>query len=73
MSWNWFKRKALGSVSQEEVTRDLTLRCSVIPALADKCTKQCRAAAYRLIRHALVDSDSVKRLGEQALDWYIVK
>lgn len=46
---------------------------AVIPALADKRSKHCRAAAYRVIRHALVDHDSVKRLGEQALDWYIVK
>lgn len=33
---------------------------------------QCRAAAYRVIRHALVDADRVSRLGE-SLDWYIVK
>ena len=33
---------------------------------------QCRAAAYRVIRHALVDADRVNRLGE-SLDWYIVK
>ncbi|KAK0188086.1 Rapamycin-insensitive companion of mTOR, N-term-domain-containing protein [Armillaria mellea] len=46
---------------------------AVIPALADRRSKHCRAAAYRVIRHALVDHDSVKRLGEQALDWYIVK
>ncbi|KAK0487570.1 Rapamycin-insensitive companion of mTOR, N-term-domain-containing protein [Armillaria novae-zelandiae] len=46
---------------------------AVIPALADKRSKHCRAAAYRVIRHGLVDHDSVKRLGEQALDWYIVK
>ena len=46
---------------------------SVIPALADLSSKQCRATAYRLIRHILVDSDSVKRLMEQPLEWYIVK
>ncbi|CAA7271328.1 unnamed protein product [Cyclocybe aegerita] len=45
---------------------------AVLPCFGDKCSKQCRAAAYRLIRHALVDSDTVGRLGE-ALDWYIVK
>ncbi|KAJ6537472.1 Rapamycin-insensitive companion of mTOR, N-term-domain-containing protein [Mycena sp. CBHHK59/15] len=46
---------------------------AVIPALADKASQKCRAAAYRLIRHALVDADSVKRIGEQTLDWYIIK
>lgn len=45
---------------------------SVLPCLADKCSKQCRAAAYRVIRHALVDKETVNALGE-ALDWYIVK
>jgi len=33
---------------------------------------QCRAAAYRVIRHSLVDKDTVSRLGD-ALDWYILK
>ncbi|KAJ7600701.1 Rapamycin-insensitive companion of mTOR, N-term-domain-containing protein [Mycena floridula] len=46
---------------------------AVIPALADKRSKQCRATAYRLIRHALIDVDSVKQLVEQSLDWYIVR
>ncbi|KAL1715385.1 Rapamycin-insensitive companion of mTOR, N-term-domain-containing protein [Schizophyllum commune] len=46
---------------------------SVIPSLADRSSKQCRASAYRVIRHALVDVDSVKCLSEQYLDWYIVK
>ncbi|KAJ8469790.1 hypothetical protein ONZ51_g8763 [Trametes cubensis] len=46
---------------------------AVLPSLADKATRQARATAYRLIRHALVDSHSVRRLGEQHLDWYIVK
>ncbi|KAI9064633.1 hypothetical protein FKP32DRAFT_1648919 [Trametes sanguinea] len=46
---------------------------AVLPSLADKATKQARATAYRLIRHALVDVHSVRRLGEQNLDWYIVK
>ncbi|EPQ54453.1 hypothetical protein GLOTRDRAFT_116357 [Gloeophyllum trabeum ATCC 11539] len=41
--------------------------------LSDRCSKQCRACAYRLIRHALVDSDSIARLQEQPLDWYLVK
>jgi len=43
-----------------------------VPCLADKQTKQCRAAAYRVVRHALVDADTVHRLGG-ALDWYILK
>ncbi|KAF8918988.1 Rapamycin-insensitive companion of mTOR, N-term-domain-containing protein [Mucidula mucida] len=46
---------------------------AVIPALADRRSTQCHSAAYRVIRLALVDHDSVKRLGEQPLDWYIVK
>ena len=46
---------------------------SILPCLADKATKQSRATAYRLIRHSLVDAHSVKRMGEQNLDWYIVK
>ncbi|KAI0822217.1 Rapamycin-insensitive companion of mTOR, N-term-domain-containing protein [Trametes gibbosa] len=46
---------------------------AVLPSLADKASKQARATAYRLIRHALVDSHSVRRLGEQNMDWYIVK
>ncbi|KAL1745112.1 Rapamycin-insensitive companion of mTOR, N-term-domain-containing protein [Schizophyllum fasciatum] len=46
---------------------------SVVPSLADRSSKQCRASAYRVIRHALVDVDSVKCLSEQYLDWYIVK
>ncbi|EDR13794.1 uncharacterized protein LACBIDRAFT_309182 [Laccaria bicolor S238N-H82] len=45
---------------------------AVIPGLGDRCSKQCRAAAYRLLRHALVDAESVKRLG-QSVDWYMVK
>ncbi|KII86754.1 hypothetical protein PLICRDRAFT_43412 [Plicaturopsis crispa FD-325 SS-3] len=46
---------------------------AVIPALADRCSKQCRTTAYRLIRHGLVDSESVDQLRQQPLDWYIVK
>ncbi|KAI0789744.1 Rapamycin-insensitive companion of mTOR, N-term-domain-containing protein [Abortiporus biennis] len=46
---------------------------AVQPALSDRSTKQCRAAAYRLIRHLLVDSHSVEVLQEQELDWYIVR
>ena len=45
---------------------------SVLPCFSDRRTTQCRAAAYRVVRHALVDTDTVSRLGE-ALDWYIVK
>jgi len=43
-----------------------------MPMLSDKRSKQCRATAYRLLRHALIDSEAVKRL-DQNLDWYIVK
>ncbi|KAJ7069741.1 Rapamycin-insensitive companion of mTOR, N-term-domain-containing protein [Mycena amicta] len=45
----------------------------VMPALSDKASQKCRAAAYRLIRHALVDVNLVKRIGEQTFDWYIIK
>ncbi|KAF7298974.1 hypothetical protein MIND_00845600 [Mycena indigotica] len=45
----------------------------VMPALSDRASEKCRAAAYRLIRHALVDVNLVKRIGEQTFDWYIIK
>ncbi|KAF9475644.1 hypothetical protein BDN70DRAFT_883456 [Pholiota conissans] len=45
---------------------------AILPCFGDKCSSQCRAAAYRVIRHALVDLDRVDRLGE-SLDWYILK
>ncbi|KAI0087847.1 Rapamycin-insensitive companion of mTOR, N-term-domain-containing protein [Irpex rosettiformis] len=46
---------------------------AVIPALADRATKQSRATAYRLVRHMLVSMQSVEKLKEHALDWYLVK
>lgn len=46
---------------------------AILPALSDRSTKQCRATAYRLIRHLLVDPRSVEVVREQGLDWYIVK
>ncbi|KAG6854116.1 hypothetical protein C0991_010280 [Blastosporella zonata] len=47
---------------------------TVLPFLGDKFSKQARAAAYRLIRHTLVDAESVKLLDEnRSLDWYIIK
>ncbi|KAF9046606.1 Rapamycin-insensitive companion of mTOR, N-term-domain-containing protein [Panaeolus papilionaceus] len=45
---------------------------AILPCLTDKCSKQCRASAYRVIRHSLVDKDSVMKLGE-SVDWYIIK
>ncbi|VDC00682.1 unnamed protein product [Peniophora sp. CBMAI 1063] len=45
----------------------------VLPALSTRSTQFCRATAYRLLRHLLVDADSVTKLHEQPLDWYIVK
>ncbi|KAF8798977.1 hypothetical protein BYT27DRAFT_7236610 [Phlegmacium glaucopus] len=45
---------------------------AILPCLGDKCSKQTRAAGYRVIRHALVDRERVNSLGD-ALDWYIVK
>lgn len=49
------------------------LRLSVLPALSDKRTKHCRATAYRLLRHMLVDADSVKKLQDQNVDWFLVR
>jgi rapamycin-insensitive companion of mTOR len=46
---------------------------AVIPSLSDNSSKHCRAAAYRLIRHSLVDSASVEELHRQPLEWFIVK
>lgn len=46
---------------------------SVSPALADYATKESRTAAYRLLRHAIVDGDSVAKLQEQGIDYYLVK
>lgn len=45
----------------------------IIPALSDRCSMRCRAAAYRLARHALVDLDSAEELHKQPLEWFIVK
>lgn len=45
----------------------------MLPALADKRTKECRAVAYRVIRHSLVDAESVQRLQEQEIDWYMIR
>ncbi|THV00832.1 hypothetical protein K435DRAFT_827891 [Dendrothele bispora CBS 962.96] len=46
---------------------------AVIPALADRRSKQCRAVAYRVIRHALVDANTVRITLEQQIDWYLVR
>ncbi|THG99686.1 hypothetical protein EW026_g2711 [Hermanssonia centrifuga] len=46
---------------------------AIVPALSDRSSKHCRATAYRLTRHMLVDAQSVEGLKGQALDWYIVK
>ena len=46
---------------------------AVGPSLADKATTRARATAYRLLRHSLFDRDSVERLLDQSIDWYIVK
>jgi len=49
------------------------LQFSALPCLGDKSTKYCRAMTYRLIRHALIDIESVDKLKEHPIDWYIVK
>ncbi|KAH9950606.1 Rapamycin-insensitive companion of mTOR, N-term-domain-containing protein [Amylocystis lapponica] len=46
---------------------------AVLPSLADRASKQCRATTYRLLRHSLVDVQSVQRLQRQNLEWYMVK
>ncbi|KIO29376.1 hypothetical protein M407DRAFT_70503 [Tulasnella calospora MUT 4182] len=46
---------------------------AIVPALADYASKESRAATYRLIRHLLLDPDSVDRLHSFGLDWYIVR
>ncbi|THH20076.1 hypothetical protein EW146_g1188 [Bondarzewia mesenterica] len=46
---------------------------AVIPSLSDRSSQFCRATAYRLLRHTIVNKESVERLKEQPLDWYIVK
>lgn len=46
---------------------------AVTPALSKHSTQLSRATAYRLLRHMLVDTESVKRLHEQPLDWFIVR
>jgi large subunit ribosomal protein L17e len=49
------------------------LHISAIPALSLKSSKQSRAAAYRLIRHAIVDAESVRKLTDLGIDWYIIR
>ncbi|CUA72508.1 Protein ste16 [Schizosaccharomyces pombe 972h-] [Rhizoctonia solani] len=46
---------------------------TVFPALADYATKESRTAAYRLLRYAMVDNDSVTKLREQDIDYYLVR
>ncbi|CAE6415154.1 unnamed protein product [Rhizoctonia solani] len=46
---------------------------TVSPALADYATKESRTAVYRLLRYAMVDIDSVAKLREQDIDYYLVR
>ncbi|KAI9458810.1 Rapamycin-insensitive companion of mTOR, N-term-domain-containing protein [Russula earlei] len=46
---------------------------AVIPALSKRSIQFSRATAYRLIRHMLVDLESIKRLNEQPFDWFLVR
>ena len=66
----YFARASLCSNAFQE--RPSTVLFSILPCLGDTCSKQSRAAGYRVIRHALVDRERVNCLGD-ALDWYIVK
>lgn len=45
----------------------------ILPCLADDAVKETRAAAYRVIRHLVVNSKSVSDLRAMGLDWYIVR
>ncbi|ESK90459.1 cytosolic regulator pianissimo [Moniliophthora roreri MCA 2997] len=68
----------LGSVLQNNVRVRYELKVAdvvqaVVPALADKRSIQCRAIAYRVIRHSLVDAESVRNLRKQNIDWYIIR
>ncbi|KIJ54571.1 hypothetical protein M422DRAFT_24511 [Sphaerobolus stellatus SS14] len=42
---------------------------AILPALSDRASKECRAAAYRLLRYTLV----AENFHEFELDWYIVR
>lgn len=46
---------------------------AVLPCLGDSSTKYRRAMTYRLIRHALIGIESVGKLKEHSIDWYLVK
>ncbi|KAG8875681.1 hypothetical protein FRB97_004816 [Tulasnella sp. 331] len=46
---------------------------AITPALADYASKESRAAAYRLIRHLIIDGDSIDKLQQFGLDWYMVR
>jgi hypothetical protein len=45
----------------------------IVPALADYASKESRAAAYRLIRHVIVDIESIGKLRPFGIEWYIVR
>ncbi|KAG7088365.1 hypothetical protein E1B28_012368 [Marasmius oreades] len=75
--WTETMSKLVG-ILQKNVRVSYELKVSevvqaVIPALADKRSLHCRAIAYRVIRHVLVDAESVKNLRKQEIDWYIVR
>ncbi|KAL0580619.1 hypothetical protein V5O48_001349 [Marasmius crinis-equi] len=75
--WTETMTKLLGAF-QKNVRVPWELKVSevvqaVIPALADKRSVRCRAIAYRVIRHVLVNPESVKNLRKQEIDWYIIK
>lgn len=55
-----------------EVSMD-ELVTAVTPTLADQASTRARAITYRLLRHALIDRDSVERMLEYPLEWYLVK
>lgn len=45
----------------------------VMPVLSDSSTKEARAAAYRVVRHCLVDYKSTDMFRREGLDWFLVR
>ncbi|KAF8305657.1 hypothetical protein DL93DRAFT_2172481 [Clavulina sp. PMI_390] len=46
---------------------------AILPSLSDSSSKEARAAAYRVIRHAIVDYDSTAAFRRAGLDWALVR
>jgi len=44
-----------------------------MPSLGESSSKEARAAAYRVIRHTIVDTESAALFRQHGLDWYLVR